>query len=94
MFKVAHLGGSNRIERDYRAVWLRAHPYVNATWLDDKIKEGFNLHHVDGNRQNNTADNLLLIFGPDHHRLHKFERRIGLINAAQHLAKHFTVQTG
>lgn len=80
---------------DYRAVWLQAHPYVDAAWLDAKIKEGFNLHHVDGNRQNNTPDNLLLIFGPDHHRLHRLEREIHrLLGAVQHMARWIAVKTG
>ena len=61
--------------------WLKAHPYVDQDWLARAIDDGFHIHHVDGNRLNNTADNLLLIFGPDHSRLHRLERRAAKIAA-------------
>lgn len=60
----------------YHEVWLEAHPYVDAEWLRAKLKDGFHVHHCDGDRNNDNPDNLLLIFGPDHSRLHRLERRI------------------
>lgn len=34
------------------------------------MKDGFHIHHIDGNHQNNDPKNLLLIEGADHLKLH------------------------
>jgi len=51
--------------------WLNAHPERSATWLAEHIADGFELHHVDGNEKNNAPNNLVLIEGTDHNRLHR-----------------------
>lgn len=53
-----------------RSAWLAAHPYRTADWLDARIAEGFDLHHVDCNPQNNVPGNLVLIEAGDHLALH------------------------
>lgn len=54
----------------HHKAWLEAHPTRTAMWLVWMIAEGFQVHHVDGNHQNNDPKNLVLIEGVDHHRLH------------------------
>lgn len=43
--------------------------------------DGFDVHHIDGNKENNNPDNLVLIEHADHMRLHGMGtvlRRIGV----------------
>lgn len=68
--------------KDHHAIWLAAHPYVDAEWLRAKIQEGFHIHHVDGDHCNDAPENMLLIFGPDHTRLHTLERRLEKLEQA------------
>lgn len=49
----------------HRAVW---------TYYRGEIPEGFNVHHIDGDRTNNKLSNLELIGHADHSRMHAFER--------------------
>lgn len=51
-------------------VWLSAHSERSAEWLAEKLKEGFDVHHLDGNHDNNDPLNLVLIEHMDHMRLH------------------------
>lgn len=53
-----------------RKAWLSAHPYRTPEWLDARIAEGFDLHHVDRDPQNNAPGNLVLIESGDHLALH------------------------
>ena len=50
--------------------WLRAHPDRTEDWLLDMFREGFDVHHVDGDHDNNAPLNLILIEAVDHMRLH------------------------
>lgn len=34
-----------------------------------KIREGYEIHHIDGNRQNNCVDNLKMVTKSEHHKL-------------------------
>lgn len=54
----------------YHWAWLVGHPERTAVWLKAKITEGFEVHHVDGDHENNEPGNLVLIEGADHMRLH------------------------
>ena len=56
---------------DYRKVWLEAHPSRTAEWLNEMAAEGFEVQHLDDNRQNNIPSNLVLIEGEDHAQLHR-----------------------
>lgn len=46
------------------------HPERTAWWLIDHIRDGFDIHHVDGNHANNDPQNLALIEHRDHMCLH------------------------
>lgn len=54
----------------HQQAWLNAHPDRTEEWLRQMIREGFNVHHGDGVHSNNHSDNLFLIEGSDHMRLH------------------------
>lgn len=50
--------------------WLILHPTRDAQWLKDRLLEGFDVHHVDGDHDNNDPRNLVLIEHVDHMRMH------------------------
>jgi hypothetical protein len=54
----------------YQRVWLAAHPKRTKEWLAEKIRDGFDVHHADGDHQNDAPDNLVLIESTDHLKLH------------------------
>lgn len=54
----------------YHEIWLSAHPSRTEAWLQDRLKDGFDIHHIDGDHKNNDPDNLVLIESQDHMRLH------------------------
>ena len=54
----------------YHHAWLSKHPTRNETWLLERLADGFHVHHVDGNHDNNDPRNLILIDGKDHMILH------------------------
>lgn len=54
----------------HQQAWLDAHTDRTEEWLRQMLKEGFNVHHGDGVHSNNHPDNLFLIEGSDHMRLH------------------------
>ena len=60
----------NRELGPYRQAWLTAHPDRDREWLLRMAREGFDVHHVDGDHTNNMPDNLVLIDHADHMRLH------------------------
>ena len=63
----------------YHDIWLASHPGRSLEWLNAMFKEGFEIHHVDGDYNNNHSDNLVLIEAGDHQRLHGM---FGLRNGA------------
>ena len=64
--------------KSYHMAWLSAHPNRSARWLREKIKDGFHIHHKDGDHNNNDPNNLLLIDGDDHMRLHGVSLESGI----------------
>jgi len=54
----------------YHHAWLSAHPNRDEDWFKRQIAEGFDIHHLDGNRENNDPANLVMIEHLDHMRLH------------------------
>ena len=54
----------------YHRIWLEHHPHYDEFWLTQAISAGFDLHHLDGNHDNNDADNLILVEKGDHCKLH------------------------
>jgi hypothetical protein len=68
----------------YHYIWLSTHTHRDETWLKEKLSEGFDIHHIDGEHNNNNPDNLVLIEHLDHMRLH------GLTNTNRLLRKHWS----
>ena len=62
----------------YHLVWLSAHPHRSAEWLKEMLRDGFHVHHVDGDHYNDAPNNLVLIDGVDHLRLHGMKLRDGI----------------
>jgi hypothetical protein len=54
----------------YHYAWLSTHPERTQLWLATKLRDGFDVHHADGDHSNNSPDNLVLIEARDHMRLH------------------------
>lgn len=54
----------------WHTAWLSAHPYRTEEWLREKLRDGFDVHHMDGDKANNDSSNLVLIEHVDHMRLH------------------------
>lgn len=65
--------------KSYHEVWLDSHPHRSHEWLADKLRDGFDVHHLDGNHANDDPDNLVLIEAADHMMLHggRLMRRLG-----------------
>ena len=55
---------------EYHYVWLTKHPERTEAWLIERIADGFDIHHADGDHYNNDPDNLILIEHADHMALH------------------------
>jgi len=56
--------------KNYHLVWLSNRPDRTEEWLLRMMDEGFHMHHLDGNHDNDDPDNLVLIEGGDHMRVH------------------------
>ena len=56
--------------QDYHLAWLGFHLGRTEEWLQDKLNDGFQVHHVDGDTLNNDPVNLVLIDGADHLAIH------------------------
>lgn len=56
--------------KEYHCVWLLTHPHRSAEWLLDRMMDGFDVHHMDGNPANNDPANLCLIEHTDHMMIH------------------------
>lgn len=55
----------------------RIHNLVAEAFISPK-KNGFQVHHIDGNKSNNVLSNIAYISSKDHHRITADETRIGL----------------
>lgn len=67
--------------KDHHRAWLECHPHRSEEWLLQKLAEGFDVHHVDGNHENNAYSNLVLIEGSDHFMLHAGGKRTNMYRA-------------
>lgn len=56
--------------QNYHKAWLLAHPRRSEAWLAARLADGFHVHHWDGDPTNNKPDNLVLLDGIDHQRIH------------------------
>lgn len=57
-------------------VWLAKHPERSEDWLKRMLGMGFDIHHVDGDRENNDPSNLVLIERKDHRDFHTRVQRM------------------
>lgn len=56
--------------KDYHYIWLANHRNRTEEWLKERLADGFDIHHADGDHSNNDPSNLVLIESTDHMRLH------------------------
>lgn len=66
-------GGDPRVDL-YVAGLTKAVNVSHLVWMvhyNQVIPAGFEVHHVDEEPTNNRIDNLVCVFGNDHHKLHK-----------------------
>lgn len=54
----------------HHIAWLKAHPHRDEEWLRERLFDGFDVHHVDGDHKNNAANNLVLVEHTDHWFIH------------------------
>jgi len=54
----------------YHNVWLGHHPNRTVDWLRERLKDGFGIHHIDGDHENNAPENLVLLDWTDHRMIH------------------------
>jgi len=75
------------ISTDYPRI--RAHVWV---WINvnKDIKKGFHIHHLDGDKSNNSIDNLKEISAGDHTRLHCTEERKQMAREWCEIIRHLT----
>lgn len=56
--------------QNYHKVWLENHPERDEEWLMTALNAGFDIHHLDGNHENDEFRNLVLVEHSDHMRMH------------------------
>ena len=61
---------SRRLEA-HHAAWLKAHPERSEAWLAERIRDGFCIHHCDGDPENDDPSNVVLMESRDHHLIHR-----------------------
>lgn len=54
----------------YHLAWLGAHPWRTPEWFREKLRDGFDVHHLDGDHSSDDPKNLILIEHSDHMMLH------------------------
>ncbi len=72
--------------KPYHHAWLSIHPHRTECWLRERLREGFDIHHIDGNHENNDALNLALVEHTDHLRVHN-RGGLGRILATETLSR-------
>jgi len=70
--------------QSYHDKWLEIHPERTKEWLQEKLLEGFDIHHVDGDITNEAYNNLVLIESADHLMLHNGKTRVFRIGPKAH----------
>lgn len=56
--------------KPHHLAWLETRAHRSAEWLRSRLRDGFDVHHMDGDHSNNDPANLVLIEHTDHMRLH------------------------
>lgn len=60
----------------HHLAWLSVHPERSQEWLSERLRDGFDVHHLDGDHSNNDPSNLVLIDAGDHLMLHNGKTRV------------------
>jgi hypothetical protein len=68
-------GKPARDMQPHHVAWLGAHPHRSEEWLRAHLKDGFDIHHLDGDHDNNDPLNLVLIDAADHMMVHNGSAR-------------------
>lgn len=55
--------------KEYQLNWLKESG-KSIEWLRSAFENGFDIHHLDGNHNNNNPNNLVLIYTRDHMMIH------------------------
>jgi hypothetical protein len=56
--------------------YIREHQYIMEMHLERRLEKGEIVHHIDGNKRNNSLDNLYLTTVEEHNKLHAESERI------------------
>lgn len=72
---------------DHHLVWLMSHPHRSSDWLRNALKDGFDVHHIDGDHSNNAPENLVLIEHVDHMALHGCKTRLGRLRTTKNAGR-------
>ena len=54
-------------------MWL--HRFIAQIFYGKPIPKGYEVHHIDKNKLNNSPDNLVVISKEEHQRIHSYDRR-------------------
>lgn len=60
----------------HHKAWL-SRTKVDPSFLSEALRNGFDVHHLDGDHQNNDPENLMLIYTDDHFLLHNAKKFTG-----------------
>jgi DNA-binding transcriptional regulator YiaG len=61
--------------KPHHAAWLSAHPTRSLRWFRARVRDGFDIHHLDGDKTNNHPANLVMIENADHFMVHNGSRK-------------------
>lgn len=80
--------------QSYHLAWLAFHIDRTEGWLRDRLADGFDVHHLDGDHANDEPLNLVLIEHADHMRLHGMTGGHRLRRVAQKGPRQSTLDAG
>lgn len=63
----------------HHVAWLAAHPERSQQWLEERMRDGFDVHHLNGNHDDNDPLNIVLIECGDHMMLHNGAKRFSRV---------------
>lgn len=73
--------------KSYHRAWLEHHPCRTEAWLQERLSDGFHVHHVDRDHANESRENLVLIEAEDHMRIHGRSGTLLMVSADKRESK-------